>query len=212
MSSIQAIEIPLIKATNDSLKGYGYLIDSYENSDIEIVTWPKQGWREIDKGTGNEGGTTEGSFDTWWDGSILYGQNNAVQHNSEYEEDGKYILAHSVHPETPIKNQDYKIPNEMYLWHINYHPDGGQLFFPTKPGTFISPLALPGDDIKIENFKAFYFNGSKGLYIHPNIWHEGVFPTQEKSSFMGRQGKVHARVSVDLKKEFNKYMFFKTNI
>ena len=73
------------------------------------------------------------------------------------------------------------------------------------------PLALPGDDIKIEDFKAFYFDGSKGLYIHPNIWHEGVFPIDEKNSFMGRQGKVHARVSVDLKKEFNKYIFFKTN-
>ena len=212
MSSIQAIEIPLIKATNDSLKGYGYLIDSYEDSDIEIVTWPKQGWREIDKGTGNEGGATEGSFDTWWDGSTLYGQNNAVQHNSEYEKDGKYILAHSTHPEALIKNQDYKTPNEIYLWHVNYHPDGGQLFFPTKPGIFMSPLALPGDDIKIEDFKAFYFDGEKGLYIHPNIWHEGVFPTQKKSSFMGRQGKIHARVSVNLKKEFNKYMFFKTNI
>ena len=118
MFSVQAIEIPLIKATNDSLKGYGYLIDSYEDSDIEIITWPKQGWREIDDGTGNEGGATEGSFDTWWDGSTLYGQNNAVQHNSEYEKDDKYILAHSTHPEALIKNQDYKTPNEMYLWHV----------------------------------------------------------------------------------------------
>ena len=42
------IEIPLVKATNENLKGYGYLIDSFENSDIEIVTWPKQGWRDIE--------------------------------------------------------------------------------------------------------------------------------------------------------------------
>ena len=49
------IEIPLVKATNENLKGYGYLIDSFENSDIEIVTWPKQGWRDIEEGTGNEG-------------------------------------------------------------------------------------------------------------------------------------------------------------
>ena len=212
MSSVQTIEIPLIKATSDSLKGYGYLIDSYEDTDIEIVTWPKQGWREIDKGTGNEAGATEGSFDTWWESSILYGKNNAVQHNSDYEEDGKYILGYSGNPDNLIKNEEYKSPKEMYIWHVNYHPDGGQLFFPTKPGPFISPLALPGDDIKIGDFKAFYFDGSKGLYIHPNIWHEGVFPTQEKSSFMGRQGKIHARVSIDLKKEFNKYIFFKTNI
>ena len=79
------IEIPLVKATNENLKGYGYLIDSFENSDIEIVTWPKQGWRNIEEGTGNEGGTTEGSFDTWWQGDVLYGQNNAVQHKSDYE-------------------------------------------------------------------------------------------------------------------------------
>ena len=212
MSLTQTFEIPLIKATNESLRGYGYLIDSYENSDIEIVTWPKQGWREIDKGTGNEGGATEGSFDTWWDGSTLYGQNNAVQHKSEYEVDGKYILGYSSSPDTLIKNQNYIFPKEMYIWHANYHPDGGQLFFPTKPGAFISPLALPGDDIKVEDFKAFYFDGSKGLYIHPNIWHEGVFPIDEKNSFMGKQGKVHARVSIDLKKEFKKYLFFKTEL
>ena len=212
MSSTQAFEIPLIKATNESLKGYGYLMDSYENSDIEIVTWPKQGWREIDKGTGNEGGATEGSFDTWWDGSTLYGQNNAVQHKSEYEVDGKYILGYSSLPDTLAKNQNYIFPKEMYIWHANYHPDGGQLFFPKKTGAFISPLAFPSDDIKLEDFKAFYFDGTKGLYIHPNIWHEGVFPINEKNSFMGKQGKVHARVSIDLKKEFNKYLFFKTEL
>ena len=49
------------------------------------------------------------------------------------------------------------------------------------------------------------------LYIHPNIWHEGVFPIEEKSSFQGRQGKVHARVSIDLQKEFKKYIYFKTS-
>ena len=89
---------------------------------------------------------------------------------------------------------------------------GVNYFFQPNRVYLCPPLHLPGDDIKVEDFKAFYFDGSKGLYIHPNIWHEGVFPTQEKSSFMGRQGKVHARVSVDLKREFNKYMFFKTNI
>ena len=213
MNNIEAIEIPLIKATNENLKGYGYLINDYEQSDIEIVTWPKQGWREIDKGTGNEGGVTQGSFDVWWDGNILYGKNNAVQHNSKYEVDGKYILGYSSLPEKISKNDTvYSLPTEIYIWHANYHPDGGQLFFPIEKKPFISPLSLPGDDIKPENFKAFYFDGSKGLYIHPNIWHEGVFSVDKQSSFKGKQGKVHARVSIDLKKEFNKYIFFKTKI
>ena len=89
MNEIKEIEIPLLEATNENLKGYGYLIDNYDESNIEIVTWPKQGWREIDEGTGNEGGITQGSFEVWWDDKILYGKNNAVQHKSEYEIDGK---------------------------------------------------------------------------------------------------------------------------
>ena len=210
MSVSEAIEIPLIEATNESLKEYGYLIDNYQKSEIEIVTWPKQGWREIDEGTGNEGGSTEGAFDTWWEGETLYGQNNAVQHNSNYEVDGKYILGYSSLPENISKSKNYIPPKKIFVWHANYHPDGGQLFFPSKSEPFISPLALPGDDIKAEDFKAFYFDGTKGLYIHPNIWHEGVFPINQKSSFMGKQGKVHARVSIDFKEEFNKYLFFKT--
>ncbi len=42
--------------------------------------------------------------------------------------------------------------------------------------------------------------------------HEGVFSIQEKSSFKGKQGRVHARVSIDLEKEFKKYIFFKTKL
>ena len=212
MSSPEAIEIPLIKATNESLKGYGYLIDNYEKSDVEIVTWPKQGWREIDEGTGNEAGYTQGSFDIWWEGPILYGQNNAVEHNSPYEVDGKYILGYSTPPEQLDEKQQYAFPQNIYLWHANYHPDGGQLFFPNNDKPFICPLALPGDDIKLENFKAFYVDSAQGLYIHPNIWHEGVFSAEKKCSFLGKQGKVHARVSVDFKKEFNKYIFFSTTL
>jgi len=64
------------------------------------------------------------------------------------------------------------------------------------------PLALPGDDVQPEDFVSFYCDGSKGLYIHPNIWHEGVFPIGNKGRFYDRQGKVHARVSVNFAEEF----------
>ena len=33
MNNSDAVEIPLIKATNDTLKGYGYLIESYEKAE-----------------------------------------------------------------------------------------------------------------------------------------------------------------------------------
>ena len=41
MSDTKAVEIPLIKATNESLKGYGYLIDSYEESKIIPEYWSR---------------------------------------------------------------------------------------------------------------------------------------------------------------------------
>ena len=212
MSTTNKIEIPLIEATNKNLRGYGYLVDDFDKCEIEIIKWPKQGWREIDEGTGNEGGTTEGPFEAWWDEDILYGRNNAVGHKSEYDKDGKYLLGYGYDPSNSSKNFTKEDPKKIYIWHVNYHPDGGQLFFPNDNKPFISPLALPGDGIKPNNFKAFYFNGSQGLYIHPNIWHEGIFPTKGKAVFKGKQGKVHARVSIDILKEFNAYIYFKVAI
>ena len=212
MSFINNIEIPLIKATNQNLKGYGYLVDDFNKCEIEIVTWPTQGWRKIEEGTGNEGGVTEGPFETWWKGNILYGRNNAVEHKSKYDEDGKYLLGYSCDPKDSSKDSTKEDPKQIYIWHVNYHPDGGQLFFPNDNKPFISPLALPGDDIQLKDFKAFYFDGSQGLYIHPNIWHEGVFPSKGKAIFRGKQGKVHARISVDLFEEFKSYLYFKVSI
>jgi len=142
--------------------------------------------------------------------NILYGKNNAVEHNNEYDKEGKYLLGYSSVPEDSKNKLIIQDPKQIYIWHVNYHPDGGQLFFPEDNKPFISPLALPGDDIQLSHFKAFYFQGSQGLYIHPNIWHEGVFPTKGRATFKGKQGKVHARVSIDLLKEFKSYIYFKT--
>ena len=64
------------------------------------------------------------------------------------------------------------------------------------------PLALPGDEVKPENFVCFRFDGRQGLYIHPNIWHEGVFSVRGTQRFFDKQGAVHARVSVDFAREF----------
>ena len=94
----------------------------------------------------------------------------------------------------------------MLLWHLNYHPDGGQLFFPVEKKPFLVPVALPGDDLKLDDIIAFYCDGSQGLYIHPNIWHEGVFPVSSQQSFRDRQGRVHARVSCNIAQEFGVFL------
>ncbi|CAE7667448.1 unnamed protein product [Symbiodinium sp. CCMP2456] len=54
----------------------------------------------------------------------------------------------------------------------DYHPDGGQLFWPRTPVPFTVCLgpASAGDDIKPEDMRAFHVPQGKGIYIHPGTW------------------------------------------
>ncbi len=190
-----------VVATNETLKGYGCLVsrDEYETFAMEIVQWPKPHGRPIDADTGNQAGTKQGIFDFWWEGDVLFGRNNAVK--------DEYLLGWSTNPKDAVRGGELSTgPERVLLWHANYHPDGGQLFFPIDGTPFVTPLALPGDDVSPDKFVNFYFDGTMGLYIHPDIWHEGIFPLAPKARFFDKQGSVHARVSVNFAQEFGVFM------
>jgi ureidoglycolate lyase len=189
--------IPLLEADDDTMDGFGNLVEDPDQCEIEIVRWPAQGWRPIDDGTGDEGGTTEGIFHCRWSDGVLMARNDAV--------DGEYVLGWSDGGRRSRGNAPERHARVL-LWHMNYHPDGGQLFFPLDRKPFVVPVALPGDDIQPENIVAFWCDGSRGVYIHPGVWHEGVFPVAGEQRFLDRQGKVHARVSCDFGKEFGVYL------
>lgn len=193
-AGLARVRMPVVAATDESLAGYGVLVDDPAACRIEIVRWPARGWRAVDPDSGDEGGTTEGVFVSEWQGDVLYGRNEAV--------DGHYILAYACEP-ARADPRHARAPERMLLWHCNYHPDGGQMFFPIEQRPFLVPLALPGDDVKPEDFVCFRFDGTRGLYIHPNIWHEGMFAVAGTQRFHDRQGAVHARVSVDFAREFD---------
>lgn len=196
--SLPLYEAPLIQASEETIHGYGFLVDDPASCDVEIVRWPAADWRPVDEGTGDEGGYAEGVFECDWSGDILIGKNDAVN--------GEYVLGWSCDPQQASTIQCTANRDQVLLWHLNYHPDGGQLFFPLEKKPFVVPLALPGDDLKLENIVAFWCDGSRGLYIHPNIWHEGVFPVGDSLRFLDRQGRVHARVSCDIGEEFGSYL------
>jgi hypothetical protein len=174
-------------------------VHDYEQHPIEIVQWPKPHGRPIDADTGDQGGTKTGIFECWWEGDYGFGRNNAVS--------GEYLLGWSVNPGEAIRGAGRKkAADKILLWHANYHPDGGQLFYPLDGTPFVTPLAMPGDDVSPERFVTFYFDGTAGLYIHPGIWHEGIFPLASRARFYDKQGAVHARVSVNFAKEFNVFL------
>jgi hypothetical protein len=190
---LRRVRMPVVDATDEALRGYGFLVDDRASCRIEIVRWPAQGSRPVDDDSGDEGGTTQGVFVSEWRGDILYGSNEAVG--------GHYVLAYASEP-SHADDTHRRAPASMLLWHCNYHPDGGQLFFPLDAAPFMVPLALPGDDVTPEKFVCFRFDGGRGLYIHPNVWHEGVFACAGTQRFFDEQGAVHARVSVDFAREF----------
>lgn len=190
---LERVRMPVVAATPESLARYGRLVDDAASCVVEIVRWPAKGRRPVDEDTGDQGGTTQGVFASEWRGDVLMGRNDAVG--------GEYVLAYATEPARADRHHR-RDPERILLWHANYHPDGGQLFFPLDRAPFVVPLALPGDDVEPHDFVCFRFDGSQGLYIHPDIWHEGVFAVRGSQRFLDRQGAVHARVSIDFAREF----------
>ena len=191
-------DVPLVLADDVSVAPFGRLVDDPDDCDIEIVQWPAQGWRPVDAGTGDEGGTVEGVFTSAWRGQVLRAQNDAVG--------GDYVLGWATNPGSAVQTADDGVPCRVLLWHMNYHPDGGQMFYPLDGKPFVVPVALPGDNIAPQDVVALYCDGSRGLYIHPGIWHDGVFPVAGEQSFRDRQGRVHARVSCNFAREFGVFL------
>jgi ureidoglycolate lyase len=191
-------DTPLVAATAESLAGYGRLVEEPHNFPIEIVPWPAQGWRPIDPNTGDQGGVAEGLFEFKWQGETLYARNNAVGDS--------YLFGWSNWPEEAAAESAGRKRERALIWRANYHPDGGQLFYPLDGGSFVVPLALPGDDVTPEEFVTFWCDGRRGLYLHPNVWHGAIVPLDDQAQFLDRQGRVHARVSVNFVKEFGCYL------
>ena len=138
------------------------------------------------------GGIVSGDFIYQWEGDVCKAVNKAVG--------GDYVTGR-LPQGSNSSNRTHVLVREA-----NYHPDGGQVFFPENGDAFVACLALPGDDVKPENFVAFYCNGSFGIQIHADIWHQPVYPINDSAVFKGKQGAVHACVCVDTADEFNKYL------
>jgi hypothetical protein len=150
-------ETPLVVATNESLQGYGCLVEDPQRFPIQIVRWPAQGWRQIDTNSGDQGGVTEGVFEFWWRGDTLCARNNAVGDS--------YLFGWSTWPEEARRTGPGQARSQALIWRANYHPDGGQLVSPARGQAFASRfpcasrrfldasveqcLARPGAGVKI---------------------------------------------------------------
>ena len=229
-NNLNILDVSVTDATPASLKGYGFLVDHpddfrVEDKTFEIVKWPVQGWRQLDPLTGDEAGTTEGQFEVEWRGDFFFGRNLAINTPNNVYLDG----LGTKNPENATEEGDGigtteegegGGQNALYLWMSDYHPDGGQLFFPfdrtgTKLALTESEDSCPffvclgknthGDDVRPEHMRGFKIPEGKGVYVHPGTWHNGIYTHRARGprTFFTRQGRIHARVSCSWAAEFD---------
>jgi ureidoglycolate lyase len=196
--SMRVHRVALIEATELSLRGYGHTVAKFARAAVTIVTWPQPDWRPIVSGTGNEGGTVEDRFTMQRRGEVQHAQNRAVGRS--------YITGWFADPATASESSQPGDVSRIYTHEANYHPDGGQIFFPRDGAPFVALLAKPGDNVRPEDFVAFRCDGSFGIHIDPGVWHQPVFPVAPGAEFDNRQGRVHACVAVNFVAEFGCYL------
>jgi hypothetical protein len=192
------VAAPLVPATEASLAGYGGLVHDLAAARVTIVPWPKPHGRPLVPGTGVEGGEVADVFEMVRDGQVQRAANHAVGR--------EYITGWLADPATADPDRPPEDASRLYTHEANYHPDGGQIFFPRERVPFVALLARPGDDVRPEDFVAFAFDGTAGVHIDPGVWHQPVFPLAARASFDDRQGRVHACVSCDFVGEFGVYV------
>ena len=161
--------------------------------DVPIVAWPDTGGRPLDPGTGVGGGVTEGRFTCTWQGDKLMATNEAVH--------GADRLGFATPPELARDQRDAPV-ERIHLWHVNHHPDGGQLFASLDGRPFLVPAIPAGDDPDLDRAVVIRSDGTVGVCLWPGVWHDGVYPASGDGAYLTRQGRVHARISCDLAEEF----------
>ncbi len=194
----RAHRVRSVAATDDSLRGFGRIVRDFATACVTVVTWPQPGRRPIVPGTGNEGGIVEDSFVMERRGEVQHAVNRAVGR--------RYITGWFADPAAAAEDRQPADTSRLYTHEANYHPDGGQIFAPRDRAAFVALLAKPGDDVTPDDFVAFHCDGSFGIHIDPNVWHQPVFPVAPRAVFDDKQGRVHACVAVDFLGEFGCYL------
>ena len=187
-----SVDVPMTIATPENFSQYGRFVADFDREEVWITQWPQEGRRPIATGTGHHGGVAEGDYTMAWDGDLLKGHLRAVKH--------QWIIARKP---DDVSSDDR---THALVWDVNYHPDGGQVFYPKDGDAFVALLALPGDEVKLEDFRAFYFDGSVGVQIKPYVWHTGMLPTGNDFTYLDKQGRILACVALNTIEEEGKFL------
>jgi Ureidoglycolate hydrolase len=191
--------LPLLRASRQTLAGFGEIVPDFGSAKVKMTPWPLKGWRPMSAGVnGNEAGEVEGAFSMWAEGGLLFGRNEAVKR--------AYIIGWYDDPAIARRDREPRSRDCLYIYQANYHPDGGQIWYPRQGIPFVAVLAKPTDDVRPEDFVAFYCDGSFGIQILPEVWHQPAAPIGTGMTVDNKQGRVHACVDFNAISEFDCYL------
>ena len=180
--------MPVVDATAETLLGYGRLVDDPADVPDRDRALAGAGLAAGRHGHGRQGGTTEGVFVSEWQ----------RRHAVRPQRGGRRALHPRLRAASPKRraiDRTVGTPSACCSGTRTTTPTAASCSFRSIARRSCVPLALPGDDVKPQDFVCFRFDGRQGLYIHPNVWHEGVFGVRGTQRFFDKQGAVHARVS-----------------
>jgi hypothetical protein len=164
-----------VEVTNDVLisEGLGELVN--KNDECQTVI------KDLELSDGQivtvDGSIVGGTFRCQWDGSILRCKNNAV-------ESDPYEIAMKMDEKRFVTRE------------VNHHPDSSQHFIPFETKKFGMFLGSPCADAS--SVKFYLFDGTTGVMIHPEVWHQPPVPLDGKSMmFYTQQARSHNCVIYD---------------
>jgi ureidoglycolate lyase len=206
-ASVAVFDVPTVRASAESLRGFGRVIPHFAGSGCDITPWPVAGRRPLVPGTGIEGGVVEDVFTLSRRGAVQFAANVGLGR--------QYCTGwYGKDPATASEKEAVPPLTAILTHEANYHPCGGQVFASQDGVTpFVLLLAPPGDDVTPASFTAFYCDPAKmggvGVHIFAGVWHQPPFPAAEGNTVTvmdNRQGRVHACVAVDFLAEFGGYL------
>lgn len=197
MAKKAPLNVPIVLATEESLKGFGSIVTDFDKTEVEKRPWPVEGWRKACKDTDIIPGE---------DSSEICYQRNTQSFTMKKENGCQNEIGILTENEASCGSSQVHVPTAVLVQEMTYHPDCGEVFFPKNKDPFVGVFAPPGDDFNPENVKAFYFDGSFGVQCHPNVWHQGMYIFQNEAVFQGKQGILHLCVTIDIVEEFDYYL------
>ena len=160
--------------------GYGSLVDDPHACKVEIVRWPAHGWRPVDEDSGDEGGTTQGRVR----------ERVARRHPVRSQRGRRRPLRPRVRGRAFARGRVARARARSDDAVALQLPSGRRpAVLSARRAAVLRPARAARRRRAAREFVCFRFDGKRGLYIHPNIWHEGVFARRGTQRFFDSRAR-----------------------